>query len=195
MSGRPVGAAGTCVTCVLEGSRPILAEIQALITKTSANIARRNFNGLNFNRSMLLLAGILQLVKLPILRLMGLSGESLSIGSSLLLIFGVVAVIRLMNWVQNDTYRSAGDSVTGTVMEIVFTYVLVLPLLLLNYKVFRTPLLILFICVYIDEPIRFILMQIHMYSGRWIRPVTPEGQATLPAFREKYQIRVREKKA
>ena len=145
--------------------------------------------------SMLLLAGILQLVKLPILRLMGLSGESLSIGSSLLLIFGVVAVIRLMNWVQNDTYRSAGDSVTGTVMEIVFMYVLVLPLLLLNYKVFRTPLLILFICVYIDEPIRFILMQIHMYSGRWIRPVTPEGQATLPAFREKYQILVREKKA
>jgi DNA repair protein RadA/Sms len=40
----------------MEGSRPILAEIQALITKSSANVARRNFNGLNFNRSMLLLA-------------------------------------------------------------------------------------------------------------------------------------------
>ena len=56
LSGRPIGAAGTCVTCVMEGSRPILAEIQALITKSSANVARRNFNGLNFNRSMLLLA-------------------------------------------------------------------------------------------------------------------------------------------
>ncbi len=141
--------------------------------------------------SMLILAGILQLVKLPILRLMGLSGESLEIGSRLLLIFGGVAVIRLMNWVQNDTYRSAGDSVTGTVMEIVFMYVLVLPVLLLNYKVFHTPLLILFICVYMDEPIRFILMQIHMYSGKWIRPVTPEGQETLPAFREKYHIRMK----
>ena len=143
---------------------------------------------------MLLLALVLQAVKLPILRLMGLSGESLEIGSRLLLIFGGVAVIRLMNWVQNDTYRSAGDSVTGTVMEIVFMYVLVLPLLLLNYKVFDTSLYILFICVYIDEPIRFILMQVHMYSGRWIRPVTPEGQAVLPAFREKYHIRMRKEK-
>ena len=142
--------------------------------------------------SMLLLSLVLQFVKLPVLRLMGLSGESLEIGSRLLLIFGGVAVIRLMNWVQNDTYRSAGDSVTGTVMEIVFMYVLVLPVLLLNYKVFHTPLMILFVCVYMDEPIRFILMQIHMYSGRWIRPVTPEGQAVLPAFREKYHIKVKE---
>ncbi len=56
LASRPVGAAGTCVTCVMEGSRPILAEIQALIAKSSANIPRRNFNGLNYNRSMLLLA-------------------------------------------------------------------------------------------------------------------------------------------
>ena len=56
LAGRPIGAAGTCVTCVMEGSRPILAEIQALIAKSSANIPRRNFNGLNFNRSTLLLA-------------------------------------------------------------------------------------------------------------------------------------------
>jgi len=56
LAGRPVGAAGTCVTCVMEGSRPILAEIQALVTKSSTNVPRRNFNGLNFNRSMLLLA-------------------------------------------------------------------------------------------------------------------------------------------
>ena len=56
LSGRPIGAAGTCVTCVMEGSRPILAEIQALVSKTSANIPRRSFNGIDFNRSMLLLA-------------------------------------------------------------------------------------------------------------------------------------------
>lgn len=141
--------------------------------------------------AMLVLSLILQCVKLPILRAMGLSGESLEIGSKLLLIFGGVAVIRLMNWVQNDTYRSAGDSVTGTVMEIVFMYVLVLPILLLNYNVFHTPLLLLFALIYIDEPIRFILMQIHMYSGRWIRPVTPEGQAALPEFRARHNIRMR----
>jgi len=56
LSDRPVGAAGTCVTCVMEGTRPILAEIQALLTKTSANVPRRSFNGINFNRGTLLLA-------------------------------------------------------------------------------------------------------------------------------------------
>jgi len=56
LAGRPAGAAGTCVTCVMEGSRPILAELQALATKTNANVPRRNFNGMNFNRCMLLLA-------------------------------------------------------------------------------------------------------------------------------------------
>ena len=56
LSGRPLGASGTCVTCVMEGSRPILAELQALVTKTNANNPRRNFNGLNYNRSVLLLA-------------------------------------------------------------------------------------------------------------------------------------------
>ena len=56
LSGRPIGAAGTCVTCVMEGSRPILAEIQALVAKSNANVPRRSFNGLNYNRSTLLLA-------------------------------------------------------------------------------------------------------------------------------------------
>jgi DNA repair protein RadA/Sms len=40
----------------MEGSRPILAEIQALLSKSSANAPRRSFNGLDFNRAMLLLA-------------------------------------------------------------------------------------------------------------------------------------------
>lgn len=56
LSGRPVGASGTCVTCVMEGTRPILAEIQALVTKSSAAAPRRSANGLGFNRALLLLA-------------------------------------------------------------------------------------------------------------------------------------------
>jgi len=56
LSGRPIGAAGTCVACVMEGSRPVLAEVQALLTKCGSNVPRRSFNGLDFNRSMLLLA-------------------------------------------------------------------------------------------------------------------------------------------
>ena len=56
LSGRPVGAAGTCVACAMEGSRPVLAELQALVAKSSANVPRRSFNGIDYNRAMLLLA-------------------------------------------------------------------------------------------------------------------------------------------
>lgn len=56
LSGRPVNTPGTCVACVMEGSRPVLAEIQALITASSFNVPRRNSNGIDYNRAMLLLA-------------------------------------------------------------------------------------------------------------------------------------------
>ena len=56
LSGRPVNSAGTCVTCVMQGTRPILTEIQALLTPTSLAQARRNTNGVDYNRTMLLLA-------------------------------------------------------------------------------------------------------------------------------------------
>ncbi|MGN1002628.1 MAG: DNA repair protein RadA [Oscillospiraceae bacterium] len=56
LSGRPNNCPGTCVTCVMEGTRPILAEIQALVTPSGFNGARRNTNGLDYNRAMLLLA-------------------------------------------------------------------------------------------------------------------------------------------
>jgi DNA repair protein RadA/Sms len=56
LEGRPKGASGTCVTCVMEGSRPILAEVQALVSKTSFNVPRRTADGFDFNRAALLLA-------------------------------------------------------------------------------------------------------------------------------------------
>ncbi len=56
LDGRPDNAPGTCVTCVMEGSRPILAEIQALVSNTGYNAARRNSNGIDHNRAMMLLA-------------------------------------------------------------------------------------------------------------------------------------------
>jgi len=56
LSGRPVNSSGTCVTCVMQGSRPILAEIQALLTPSSLTQARRNTNGVDVNRILLLLA-------------------------------------------------------------------------------------------------------------------------------------------
>ena len=56
LAGRPIGASGTCVTCVMEGVRPVLAEVQALITATAYPSPRRTSNGLDFNRTAMLLA-------------------------------------------------------------------------------------------------------------------------------------------
>ena len=56
LEGRPEGASGTCVACVMEGTRPVLAEVQALVSKTSFNVPRRTSDGFDFNRAALLLA-------------------------------------------------------------------------------------------------------------------------------------------
>lgn len=56
LAGRPQNTPGTCVACIMEGTRPVLAEIQALLTTTSFNVPRRASNGLEYNRAMLLLA-------------------------------------------------------------------------------------------------------------------------------------------
>ena len=56
LEGRPEGAPGTCVACVMEGTRPVLAEVQALVTKTAFNVPRRTADGFDFNRAVLLMA-------------------------------------------------------------------------------------------------------------------------------------------
>lgn len=56
LEGRPMGISGNCVACTIEGTRPILSEIQALVTKTSFNVPRRTASGFDFNRTNLLLA-------------------------------------------------------------------------------------------------------------------------------------------
>ena len=56
LSGRPADAPGTCVTCVMEGARPVLAEIQALLASSSYPTPRRTSNGFDYNRAAMLLA-------------------------------------------------------------------------------------------------------------------------------------------
>ena len=56
LSGRPVGVSGSCAVCVMEGSRPIIAEVQALVTPTTFPAPRRTSNGVDYNRLCLLLA-------------------------------------------------------------------------------------------------------------------------------------------
>jgi DNA repair protein RadA/Sms len=56
LEGRPLGVSGNCVACTMEGTRPILSEIQALATKTSFPAPRRACSGYDYNRMNLLVA-------------------------------------------------------------------------------------------------------------------------------------------
>ena len=56
LSGKPKGASGSVVVCSVEGTRPILVEIQALVCRTNFGIPRRQTTGTDFNRVNLLMA-------------------------------------------------------------------------------------------------------------------------------------------
>ena len=120
---------------------------------------------------------LLILLHTPILSVMGMEGESFTIAYGFMVIYMIAAFIRMGNWTQNDTFRSAGDATYGTVLEIVFLWILVIPLMWVTGMVLHMPALLVFLCCYIDEPIRYVLMQKHLFSGKWIKPVTPEGKA------------------
>ena len=56
ISGRPLNISGTCVTCLIEGSRPILAEVQGLATSSGYGNPRRMATGFDYNRMAMLIA-------------------------------------------------------------------------------------------------------------------------------------------
>ncbi|HJH62037.1 MAG TPA: DNA repair protein RadA [Firmicutes bacterium] len=56
LSGRPKDTPGSCVTCVMEGVRPVLAEVQALVTPSAYGNSRRSSNGFDYNRAVMLAA-------------------------------------------------------------------------------------------------------------------------------------------
>ena len=66
LEGRPSDATGCVVTCVIESGRPILLEIQALVTKSSFGIARRTINGADYNKLNLLIAIIEKRMNIPL---------------------------------------------------------------------------------------------------------------------------------
>lgn len=56
LSDRPTDISGNCAVCTIEGTRPIVAEIQALVTQSAFPAPRRTSNGIDYNRTCLILA-------------------------------------------------------------------------------------------------------------------------------------------
>lgn len=133
---------------------------------------------------------LLIIIHNPLLHVMGLSGLSYEYATGMLIIYGIICLIRMGNWVQNDTFRAAGDAGYGSIMEITFMFLLVLPTIFTANFALHAPFLLVFALCYVDEPIRYIIMQRHLYSGKWIRPVSGEGLKQIDAFREKNHIKM-----
>lgn len=56
LAGRPKNISGNCAVCTMEGTRPLIAEIQALVTPTAFPAPRRTTNGIDYNRMCLIIA-------------------------------------------------------------------------------------------------------------------------------------------
>lgn len=56
IAGKPNGVSGSCIACVMEGSRPILAEVQGLVCQSGFGNPRRTANGFDYNRMSMLIA-------------------------------------------------------------------------------------------------------------------------------------------
>ncbi|GLI51613.1 DNA repair protein RadA [Tepidanaerobacter syntrophicus] len=56
LSGKPNGTPGSAVVCILEGTRPLLVEVQALVSKSGFTLPRRQTSGIDYNRAVLLTA-------------------------------------------------------------------------------------------------------------------------------------------
>jgi Na+-driven multidrug efflux pump len=101
----------------------------------------------------------------------------------MLYIYSVAALLKMCNWTQNDTFRSAGDPAYGTAIEILLMWLLELPGVYIAGMALRLPVLWVFFFIYSGEPVWFWLMQRRLYSGRWVKPVTPQGRKTIKEFR------------
>ena len=66
LSGRPENVPGSAVTCLMEGTRPLLVEIQALVTKTSFGYPQRRASGFDLNRLQVLIGVLSKRTGLPL---------------------------------------------------------------------------------------------------------------------------------
>ncbi len=118
----------------------------------------------------------------PLLGIFGLGEQALSYGMGMLLIYTVTGTLRSCNWITNDCFRAGGDSMYGTIVELVCIFGLTIPAMALVGLVLHWPFLAVFAVMFLDDVARIGIVLRHILTGRWVKPVTREGQATLAEF-------------
>lgn len=113
----------------------------------------------------------------------GLTGQAVEYGMWMLVIFIASSTSRTTNYIMNNIYRAGGETIFGSVTEVGFLLLVSMPAVALAGLVFKLPFLAVFALIYLDEYTRLLVCLRYLLSGRWIKPVTAEGLATIDAFR------------
>ena len=89
--------------------------------------------------------------------------------------------------------RKFGEAIFGTVLEIICLYTISVPATWVAGMVLHLPFLAVFAFLYTDELIRLVFELCYTASGKWVKPVTQEGRATLEEFHEQMAQRRKKK--
>jgi putative MATE family efflux protein len=119
-----------------------------------------------------------------ILGLFGLGEQARFYARGMLYIYTLTGTIRTCNYMNNNIFRSGGESVFGTVIEFCGLFFIRIPAAALSGLVFRLPFLAVFFMLYLDEFFRLGIILWYMNSGKWIKPVTGMGREGLAKFRK-----------
>ena len=120
----------------------------------------------------------------PLLHLFGLGNQALHYGAYMLLIYLFFGSVRTCNYIMNEGYRAAGETMFGTVVEVCGLFFVSVPATWIAGMVFHLPFLWVFSLVYTDELIRLVLELWYTRTGKWIKPVTEAGKETLAEFQK-----------
>lgn len=124
----------------------------------------------------------------PLLALFGLGEQALHYGKYMLLIYLFFGAIRTCNYIMNSCYRAGGESVYGTVLEIICLFTLSVPVTWIVGMVLKLPFLAVFACVYTDEILRLIFEIRYTRSCKWVKPVTEIGKSKLEEFHQELKL-------
>ena len=129
----------------------------------------------------------------PLLSLFGLGDTAMVYGMYMLYIYLFFGSVRTCNYIMNTCYRAGGEAIFGTVLEIICLYTISVPATWVAGMVLHLPFLAVFAFLYTDELIRLVFELCYTASGKWVKPVTQEGRATLEEFHEQMAQRRKKK--
>jgi len=120
----------------------------------------------------------------PLLRLFSLTGTAHAYGMFMILLYMVAGTVRTTTYLINETFRSSGETIFGTALEVGSLFLITLPAIWFAGVYLKLPFIAVFSLLFIEDFVRIFIMFRYLYSGRWVKPVTEQGQTALFQFRE-----------